>query len=109
MSKEEIKEIMVSPLNNIYPNFKQGDLFDVHVFKTMTAATVCDLNFSQKIPDCKTEIEGLYLASMPHIYPDERSTNNSIRLAAEANSVMGIESSFVPKGQSMSGQIGFNS
>lgn len=109
MSKEEIKEIMVSPLNNIYPNFKQGDLLDVHVFKTMTAATVCDLNFSQKIPDCKTEIEGLYLASMPHIYPDERSTNNSIRLAAEANSVMGIESSFVPKGQSMSGQIGFNS
>ena len=108
MSNEEIKQLMVKPLKKIYPNFSEDDLLNVHIFKTMTAATVCDLNFSKKIPNCKTEIEGMYLASMPHIYPDERSTNNSIRLAAEANKVMGVDASFVPYGQSMSGKIGFN-
>jgi hypothetical protein len=45
---------------------------------------------------------------MMHVYPDERSVNNSIRLASEACKVMGIESDFIPKGSSMSALIGFN-
>ena len=73
----------------------------------MTAATVCDLNFSKKVPNCKTKIKNMFLASMPHIYPDERSTNNGIRVAAETCKVLGIDSSFVPEGQSMSGKLGF--
>jgi hypothetical protein len=44
---------------------------------------------------------------MVHIYPDERSTNNSIRVAAEACKAMGINTDFVPHGASLSGQIGF--
>ena len=57
--------------------------------------------------DAKT-IDNLYIANMMHVYPDERSVNNSIRLAAEACSVMGINSKFVPKGSSISAIIGFN-
>ncbi|UTA68387.1 hypothetical protein [Emticicia sp. 21SJ11W-3] len=34
-------------------------------------------------------------------------TNNSIRVAAEACKVMGINADFVPYGASLSGQIGF--
>ena len=42
------------------------------------------------------------MANMMHIYPDERSVNNSIRLAAESCTVMGVDTSFVPHGSSMS-------
>lgn len=107
MSHEEIEKLMLQKLNNIYPKFSQNQLKKVHIFKTMTAATVCDLNFSNKIPRCKTEISGLYLAAMPHIYPDERSTNNSIRVAAETCKVLGFNKISIPEGQSMSGKIGF--
>jgi protoporphyrinogen oxidase len=106
-STEEIGEIMIAPLQKIYPNFKREWIKKVHVFRTSTAATVCDLNFSAKVPNCKTEIGNLYLANMSHIYPDERSANNSIRVAAEACRVLGIYSDQVPKGASLSGGIGF--
>jgi protoporphyrinogen oxidase len=107
MSAEEIRERMLRQLPRIYPDFKPEHLRNVFVFRTNTAATVCDLGFSQKVPDCRTEIGNLFIANMSHVYPDERSTNNSIRIAAEACRVMGIPSAHVPKNNSMSGQIGF--
>ncbi|MGC4058992.1 MAG: hypothetical protein QM743_12885 [Chitinophagaceae bacterium] len=44
---------------------------------------------------------------MSHIYPDERSVNNSIRIAAEALNKMGIDATCVPYNRSLSGKIGF--
>lgn len=107
MTEEEIQDVMIPPLKRINPDFSEDWIKNVFVFKTNTAATVCDLNFSQKVPSCKTELENLYVANMTHIYPDERSTNNSIRVAAEACKTMGIDTKEVPYGASLSGQIGF--
>ncbi len=108
MSDEEIEAKMTAWLPNINPNFKPDWINKVHVFKTKTAATVCSLEFSRKVVNAKTPVKGLYIANMMHIYPDERSVNNSIRVAAEACQAMGIDSTFVPKGASLSGQIGFS-
>ena len=108
MTEQEIKEQMIPPLKRINPDFSEDWIKNVYVFKTNTAATVCDLNFSERVPACQTAYQHLYVANMAHIYPDERSTNNSIRVAAEACKVMGIDSSEVPYGASISGQIGFN-
>lgn len=107
LSELEIKELMVAHLPNIYSAFKSDWIKNAFVFRTNTAATVCDLEFSKKIPSCKTEISNLYIANMSHVYPDERSTNNSIRVAAEACRLMGINTDSVPKNNSLSGKIGF--
>jgi len=107
MSEDEIRELMLAHLPSIYPGFSREWLRNVFVFRTNTAATVCDLNFSSKVPSCRTEAENMFIANMSHVYPDERSTNNSIRIAAEACRVMGIPSDYVPRQNSMSGQIGF--
>lgn len=107
MSLEEVKEFMLRFLPQIYPEFKKEWIKNVYVFKTNTAATVCDLNFSKKIPSSKTPLENMYMANMSHIYPDERSTNNSIRIAAETCKLMGMDISFLPKSNSLSGKIGF--
>lgn len=106
-SREEIADLMVASLPRIYPHFSQRKVLSRHVFRTLTAATVCDLNFSAKVPSMRTRIPGLYLASMAHVYPDERSLNNSMRVAAEACRVMGITThAEVPSGSSLSGQLG---
>ncbi len=107
MSEEEIKAVMIPPLKRINPEFSEDWIKKVYIFKTNTAATVCDLNFSDKVPACQTSTQNLYIANMAHIYPDERSTNNSIRVAAEACEVMDIKADFVPYGASLSGKIGF--
>ncbi len=107
MNNEEIKDLMIEALPRIYKDFERKWIKKVSVFRTNTAATVCELDFSRKVPKCKTEIENLFVSNMSHIYPDERSTNNSIRIAAEACRVMGINTDYVPLNSSLSGQIGF--
>ena len=98
---------MLDYVSKVFPEFDDSTIKDVFVFRTHSAATVCDLNFSKKIPDCKTDINNMFIANMSHVYPDERSTNNSIRVAAEACRVMGIKSDYVPENKSLSGKIGF--
>ena len=107
-SKQEIQEKMLGPLNKIYPKFDRSWIRNVHVFRTNTAATVCGLNFSQMVPECEAPVKNLYIANMSHIYPDERSCNNSIRIAAQACKKIGIDSSMVPPGHSLSGLIGMD-
>ncbi len=107
LSEDEIKDLMIPHLKRINPAFDESWIKNVFVFKTNTAATVCDLNFSEKVPSCKTSLVNLFQSNMAHIYPDERSTNNSIRVAAEACKLMGINTDFVPNGASLSAQIGF--
>ena len=107
MTDEEIKAEMVPPLKKINPAFNESWIKSISVFKTNTAATVCDLDFSKKVPPCETGVGNFYLANMVHIYPDERSTNNSIRVAAETCQAMNIDTTQVPYGASLSGKIGF--
>lgn len=109
MNQSEIVELMIPKLKKIYPDFDKHQIDHIHVFKTQTAATVCDLHFSRKVPDCQTPIEQLYLVNMSHVYPDERSVNNSIRIAAEACKTLGLDASDVPEKNSLSGKIGFTS
>ncbi|GAB3924229.1 NAD(P)/FAD-dependent oxidoreductase [Larkinella terrae] len=105
-SNEEIIATMLPYLKKIYKTFNPDSITNIHVFRTKTAATVCDLNFSQRVSSYKTSIQHLWLANMVHIYPDERSVNNAIRVSAEACRVMGMDTSFIPEGNSLSGKIG---
>ncbi len=107
LTTEEMTNTMIESLPRIYPEFSEKWVLEKKLFRTNTAAPVCDKRFSAKVPDCQTELSNLYIANMAHVYPDERSVNNSIRVAAEACRVMGCETSYVPRNQSLSGQLGF--
>jgi protoporphyrinogen oxidase len=105
MTPDAIQRLMLEGLKKVYPNFSETSLLKVHVFSSRAAAVVCDLNFSKKVPACSAPFKRMYLAAMPHIYPDERSCNNSVRVAAEACRVMGIKTVDVPRCASLSGRI----
>ncbi|RJR19638.1 MAG: FAD-dependent oxidoreductase [Nitrospiraceae bacterium] len=107
-SKNEVFRIMIEPLERINPQFNRTWIKNSYVFRSNLAATVCSLNFSSIVPKCKTPINNLYIVNMSHIYPDERSCNNAIRIAAQACKIIGIDSSMVPFRSSLAGQIGFN-
>ncbi|RMG83482.1 MAG: NAD(P)/FAD-dependent oxidoreductase [Bacteroidetes bacterium] len=107
MTKEKIASLMMDKLRLIYPDFSIYQIEKTHVFKTFAAAPVCDLRFSRKVPDCQSPIRNLYLANMTHVYPDERSVNNAIRVAAQAAKILGIPADYVPQNASLAGKIGF--
>jgi hypothetical protein len=97
---------MIAPLPRLNPHFKESWIKNTYVFRSDTAATVCGLNFSRIVPDCKSPVQNLFVVNMSHIYPDERSCNNGIKIAARACKKIGIDTSMVPYGPSLSGQIG---
>ncbi len=105
MDEAAIREHMLSALRRLNPRLDDAGLEEVLVFRTQTAANVCDLNFSKKIPHCASPIENMYVAGMPHIYPDERSCNNAVRVVAEACRVMGLGCEDIPRGPSLAGRI----
>jgi protoporphyrinogen oxidase len=105
MSVEATQKLMLDGLKKIYPNLTDAEILKVHVFSSRTAAVVCDLDFSKKVPAGRAPLKRMFLAAMPHVYPDERSCNNSVRVAAEACRVMGLETAAVPRCASLSGQI----
>jgi protoporphyrinogen oxidase len=105
MTVDATRQLMLEGLKKIYPGLSDTDILKTHIFSSRTAAVVCDLDFSKKVPACRAPLKRMYLAAMPHVYPDERSCNNSVRVAAQACKVMGLETSDVPKCASLSAQI----
>jgi protoporphyrinogen oxidase len=89
-SDESIATLFKDQLTSIFPDLDNKEIKEIKVFRTKTAATVCDRNFSQKIPHYKTPIPNLYVANMAHVYPDERSVNNSIKVAFNADAILQI-------------------
>jgi protoporphyrinogen oxidase len=75
-------------------------------FKARYAAPQMELGFARQIPAYTAPVNGLYVASMPHVYPDERSTNNSIRIAADVVHALGRDASEVPRGATLAGRYG---
>ena len=45
-----------------------------------SAQPIIPLNYSERIPDHRTGLPGLYLANTTQIYPEDRGTNYSVRL-----------------------------
>lgn len=105
-SPEKIAADWIGTIPRINPDFDVTQLIGWDLFRTRTAATVCPLEFSKRVHRFFSPIGGFYVVNMTHIYPDERSVNNSIRIAAEALSALEIPHR-VPRGRSLAGQIGF--
>lgn len=89
-SDSEIINLFKQQLQSIFPDLETKGIKDIQVFRTKTAATVCNKNFSYKIPAYRSPISNLYVANMAHVYPDERSVNNSIKVALNADAVLQI-------------------
>lgn len=103
MPEEKIIAEFLPGLKKIYPTLQGDEILRVRCFRTLTAAPVNELNFSQKLPRYQSPLPGLSVASMPQLYPDERSCNNCVRLAAGALKQMGYDTSAIPQGPSLAG------
>jgi protoporphyrinogen oxidase len=81
MDKGELLERFLPPLTRFNPNFDPSWVRDSWLFRTAYAQPVPLLNHSHNIPDVKTPINGLWLASMSQVYPWDRGTNFAVEIA----------------------------
>lgn len=107
-SDQELVNRQVQQLEKVYRRPLSTRLRQSWVFRSRTAAPVTDRGFRDRVPLFRSSIPGVYVASMCHLYPEERSVNNSIRVAAELLRAMDEHraADLVPTGISEAGLIG---
>jgi protoporphyrinogen oxidase len=80
MTQEELLAEYIPHLKKINPDFDQSWIEEYYYHREEAAQPIVTTNYSEKIPDYRTPIQGLYLANTTQIYPEDRGTNYSIRL-----------------------------
>ena len=70
---------MTEYLQNIFPDFDRNWIKASHVWKARYSQAVVTINYNKKIPGKVTPIDGVYIATMAQIYPEDRGTNHAIR------------------------------
>jgi protoporphyrinogen oxidase len=79
MEDEQVFEFSLPFIERMFPRFDSSWVERCHVFRAPYAQPVVECNYSRSIPPSEAPINGLYIASMAQIYPEDRGTNYAIR------------------------------
>jgi len=80
MSQDELEELFTGVLRRFNPDFKPDWVRKSWLFRATYAQPVPVVNHSQIIPDLRTPLPGLYMASMSQVYPWDRGTNYAVEI-----------------------------
>jgi protoporphyrinogen oxidase len=80
LSEDELAERFIKVLPTFNPAFSPDWIRKKWVFRTRYAQPVPLVNHSQALPDVRTPLRGLYLASMSQVYPWDRGTNYAVEM-----------------------------
>ena len=80
MANDALFEEYVPHLRKINPNFRPDWVERSWVFREYAAQPIITLHYSERIPDHRTPLPGLYLANTAQIYPEDRGTNYSVKI-----------------------------
>ncbi len=80
MKASDLFELYFPHLKRINPAFEADWIEKKIVLRAESAQPVITRNYSERIPDHRTPLKGVYLANTLQIYPEDRGTNYSVRL-----------------------------
>ncbi len=80
MKADELLALYAPHLKRINPAFSADWIEQRFLFRAEAGQPVITCHYSQRIPDHRTPLQGLYLANTLQIYPEDRGTNYSVRL-----------------------------
>jgi len=83
MTKEELLKTYEPYLNKISDKFDMENIIDFEVYDELYAQPIIEKNYSEKILNFKLDKDGLYVATMPQIYPEDRGMNYAIKIGYE--------------------------
>jgi protoporphyrinogen oxidase len=84
LSKTELMGRFLEALPRFNPEFKEDWVKDAWLYRTRYAQPIPPVNHSAAIPEIRTPIPGLWLASMSQVYPWDRGTNFAVEIARRA-------------------------
>jgi hypothetical protein len=84
MKKEEILKELLPHLKKINAEFDESWLEETFLFQDLFAQPVVPLHYSEVKPTYETPIQGLTLANMALVYPEDRGTNFAVDVGNKA-------------------------
>jgi len=88
MTKDELEDLFTSVLQRFNPAFKRDWVRRSWLYRAKYAQPVPVVNHSKNIPDLRTPLPGLYLASMSQVYPWDRGTNFAVEIGRRTARLM---------------------
>lgn len=88
MPESEVLDAYMPHLRKINKDFDRDWISRYWVFRERAAQPIITLNYSERIPDHRTPLSGLYLANTSQIYPEDRGTNYSVRLGNQITAMV---------------------
>jgi protoporphyrinogen oxidase len=79
MEKEELLVAYLPYLKQINPAFSPEQIKNVYRFRDRYAQPVIPADYNRIRPDMTTSVQGLFVTSAAHIYPEDRGVNYAIR------------------------------
>ncbi len=83
LTQPELEAIFLPALTVFNPHFTPDWVRATWLFRAPYAQPVPELNHSRHIPDLRTPIPNLYLASMSQVYPWDRGTNFAVQIGRQ--------------------------
>ena len=83
MSDQEVVAFTLEHLRRMFPDLTDERVLDAHVWRARYAQPVVERGYRKLIPDMRTPVENLFLATMAQIYPEDRGTNYAVRQGRE--------------------------
>jgi protoporphyrinogen oxidase len=77
---EQGMDFFLPHLKKVNPHFSRDWVQRAHLFRYPYAQPVIRTHYSEILPDFRTPIEGVYVANLSQIYPEDRGTNYAVRL-----------------------------
>ncbi len=79
MSNQEALAFALPYLKRMFPTFDDSMILAAHSWQSDYAQPLVEVGYTKLIPDHRTPISGVYLATMAQVYPEDRGTNYAIR------------------------------
>lgn len=84
LGAEDLLERYGEGLRAVNPSFHRSWVKDSWLFREPAAQPVVTVGYHERIPPLRTPVRNLILANTTQIYPEDRGTNYSVRLGAQA-------------------------
>ena len=83
-SDDSIRERFLAALERMHPSFQRSDVLAFQLAKVKHVFAVPTLNYSERVPDMNTSVEGVYLVNSSHIVNGTLNVNETLQLAGQA-------------------------
>lgn len=78
MTEQEIKDLWISGIKNIFADFDDSSITNSQIFKFKNAQHIVEPGYQDKIVPYQSELPNVYLANFTQIFPDDRGTNYAV-------------------------------